>query len=51
MAAGSGKRPIVVVPTAGKSREQMKADARAALAAYLNRPRDTDADRPASTVE
>lgn len=30
-ASGSGKRPIAVMSTAGKTREQMKADARSAL--------------------
>ena len=29
-----GRKPIFVIPTAGKSREQMKAEAREALAAW-----------------
>jgi hypothetical protein len=44
-ASGSGKRPIAVVSTAGKTREQMKADARAALAhLFAGQDRAKDAD-------
>jgi hypothetical protein len=43
-ASGSGKRPIAVVSTEGKTAEQMKADARSALAhlfAGQDRAKDT----------
>jgi hypothetical protein len=39
------RRPIVVLKTEGKTREQMKAEARRALADYLTtQPDDTEAD-------
>jgi hypothetical protein len=45
MTSYAAKRPIVVLSTAGKSREQIKAEARRALAEHLDAaPDDTKAD-------
>jgi hypothetical protein len=41
----SGKRPVVMLSTAGKTREQMKAEARLALRSLFDtQPDDSEAD-------
>jgi hypothetical protein len=45
MTSESAKRPVFMLSTAGKTREQMKAEARRALAEVLSaQPDDSEAD-------